>query len=789
MSVEEAEKPPAPGSPDLSLFSLFPTVEEQIERIAEAQTEDQQHIPTSSGQVQSAVIGRALTSGGNERHSIERMVAFFQKAPTGSAAASFMEEEFGEGGKGVAIDGQDYALWFDSEGFRIAPGRSAFGPGSTLVSWINAAAMVSNLLRDGMFATQDKIDAAPDNEVRELAERLWYLRHDFSEEAKKRGSLPAIAEAYAEPGFPDGTKAIEKVLRDPHEREKLVEDMRIFNAAYKDNPGLLRFRQALSPAVLASRIEDLDRPVTPFQAQEGFTPARASFITEDEITRLLTDGPSISKAKLRIYAYFKQGHSSKECAEFLKESYGVGGRGYQGYNENHGTKGISLTREDEESGYKGYDTVALTWSQVQKRVQALIDSRQYLNAQEEEYLPAYENITLARRIYDFYRHAPNRVNPLSDNMDTIILSILESDDPEKDGELFHEMFNIMMAVSPDSPEYPRMMSVLRDMEMFRRGDYSLYDPLPEDVLQAERQAKEAKRTARAPQGTTSEAPPASGDRLAAAARALAKKRPVAAREDKSGQFSLFSAAAPASMEPEPPAPAPEPAASPREAAHEDTSRSPWWDGYNEIKEANPNSIVLFQVGDFYEMFGEDAKTAAVLLDLSLTTRPIADVGRVAMCGVPAHAVEQYAEKLREFHTVTLAPVEAQTGERQPSTLLSRQEQAIKDSGEQGWKTIVTERNYQARVVAEEAPLLARLMQSKGIDTAQFVHDNGDVTFSFAASDRDAVESLIAKLRTELAKAVAATYPPEKSKKPGRTKVELNYRNFVKLSTWSGLALM
>ena len=135
------EQPAASASagPDLSLFSLFPTVEEQIETIAQVQAEERQRVPQDtpapSGLVPSAVIRRALTSGGNENHSIEHIVAFFQKGPAGPAAASFMAEEFGKGGKGVKIAGQDYALWFDSEGFRIAPGRSAFGPGSTLVPW------------------------------------------------------------------------------------------------------------------------------------------------------------------------------------------------------------------------------------------------------------------------------------------------------------------------------------------------------------------------------------------------------------------------------------------------------------------------------------------------------------------------------------------------------------------------------------------------------------------------------------------------------------------------------
>ena len=783
------EEPPAPGSPDLSLFSLFPTVEEQIENIAQAQVDEQQaaqqQTSLPAGQVPDAVVGRALTSGGNEAHSIERIVAFFQKGPTGSAAASFMEKEFGEGGKGVTIAGQDYALWFGKEGFRIAPGRSAFGPGSTLVSWVNAAVMVSKLLRDGIFAAQDKIDAAPDNEVRELAEKLWYLRQDFSDSAREQNLLPTISQHFFGKGFPNDTKEIAELLKTPVHRQQIMWELAVFADEHAKSPDLLRFRHHPVPRELLEQVAGLFTPREQFQSVEDFAPAKASFITEDEITRLLAGGPNISESKLQIYSYFVQGHNAKECAQFLKESYGEGGYGRQGYNENHGTKGISLTREDEESGYKGYDTVTLNWNQVQKRVRALIDSGQYLNDQEKAYLPAYEKVTLARKIYHFYSMDPNRTNPPGNDMDAAVKKFRAMlDNPEQCKELFGDMAKIFAVVPLDSRENQRMEPILTDMTAFRRGEYSLFTPLPEAVLEAERQKKQAEKEARRkdpePQRTTSEAPPASGDRLAAAAHALAKKRPAAAQEDQSGQFSLFSTATPAPLEPEAPAPALEPAAPPQEAEHEETSRSPWWDGYHEIKEANPNNIVMFQVGDFYEMFGEDAKTAAALLDLNLTTRPIAGVGRVEMCGIPVHAVEQSVEKLREFHSVTLAPVEAQTGERQPRTLLSQQEQAIQDSGEQGWNTTVTERNYQATVIEAEAPLLARLMQSNGISAAQFVHDNGDVTFSFPASDRDAVEKLIARLRAIINKAVADSYPSAKGNKPGRTKVELNYRTFAKL---------
>lgn len=119
---------------------------------------------------------------------------------------------------------------------------------------------------------------------------------------------------------------------------------------------------------------------------------------------------------------------------------------------------------------------------------------------------------LPAEFYLFYDAGPNRTNPPYGDMDDAVKkfrSVLESNDPEKKSELLNEMFSIMAAVSPDSPMYQRMMPVLRDMEAFKQDEYSLYAPLPEDVLQAERQAKQAKRETPAVQHTTSEPPPVS----------------------------------------------------------------------------------------------------------------------------------------------------------------------------------------------------------------------------------------------------------------------------------------
>ena len=67
--------------------------------------------------------------------------------------------------------------------------------------------------------------------------------------------------------------------------------------------------------------------------------------------------------------------------------------------------------------------------------------------------------------------------------------------------------------------------------------------------------------------------------------------------------------------------------------------------YLEIKEEYPDTIVMFRLGDFYEMFFDDAKTASHELDLTLTGRDAGAKERVPMCGVPHHAVDAYIQRL------------------------------------------------------------------------------------------------------------------------------------------------
>ncbi len=76
--------------------------------------------------------------------------------------------------------------------------------------------------------------------------------------------------------------------------------------------------------------------------------------------------------------------------------------------------------------------------------------------------------------------------------------------------------------------------------------------------------------------------------------------------------------------------------------------------YLEIKGAHPDAILFFRLGDFYEMFFEDAVLAARKLDLTLTTRDKGRDDAIPMCGVPHHAARTYIARLTELgHKVVL----------------------------------------------------------------------------------------------------------------------------------------
>src|SRR6266481_7852521 len=76
--------------------------------------------------------------------------------------------------------------------------------------------------------------------------------------------------------------------------------------------------------------------------------------------------------------------------------------------------------------------------------------------------------------------------------------------------------------------------------------------------------------------------------------------------------------------------------------------------YNSLKQQVPNALLMFRLGDFYELFFEDAVIAARELEITLTSRNKEKGAPIPMCGVPYHAAEGYISRLiQKGHRVAI----------------------------------------------------------------------------------------------------------------------------------------
>src|SRR3972149_12213265 len=99
--------------------------------------------------------------------------------------------------------------------------------------------------------------------------------------------------------------------------------------------------------------------------------------------------------------------------------------------------------------------------------------------------------------------------------------------------------------------------------------------------------------------------------------------------------------------------------------------TPLLNQYFQIKKDYPQEILFFRMGDFYEMFGEDAKVASQILGIALTSRSHGKAERVPLAGVPYHSAERYLAKLIQAGKKVV--ICEQTEEATPAKKLLRRE--------------------------------------------------------------------------------------------------------------------
>lgn len=100
------------------------------------------------------------------------------------------------------------------------------------------------------------------------------------------------------------------------------------------------------------------------------------------------------------------------------------------------------------------------------------------------------------------------------------------------------------------------------------------------------------------------------------------------------------------------------------AVNDLSSHTPMMQQYWRLKNQHPDQLMFYRMGDFYEIFYEDAKKAAKLLDITLTARGQSAGMAIPMCGIPYHAAEGYLAKLVKLgESVVICE---QVGDRPPA---------------------------------------------------------------------------------------------------------------------------
>ncbi len=449
--------------------SLFPTVEEQVDTIAQAKAEA--HAPTFFfSRVTDEVIDRILTSGGNERTSALRIFAQYEEGRSADEIAQFLSKEYGKGGKGFTINGAAYSLWFDQNGLAVGSGKTArFNSDSVRLTWAESEVRIRALIRKGNFISADSMSISRDNEIRELSQQLWYLRQDFSEDANQSGYLPRINQIYSSHGgFPKNTAQIYALLKTRYGIGEITNEIKQFCGAYKENHDLLRFQH--QPSNLMNKLELLQRPAQNYPSTPGFRSERPTFITGDEIDDFLSGGSNISDSKISVYIFFKNHPGHKERQDFLKKHYGDGGSGTLTRNTWHDSKGLKISRSD---GLE-YDSVSLKWPQAEKRISELFIINRYMTSADMARIPEYELEHLSMDVNYFFSHAndqrPYTVADSSDGWENVRNMLNE---PAQVETLLIAMKDTMKSFTPDMRGYKSCIQALNDLTAYHAGTYTL----------------------------------------------------------------------------------------------------------------------------------------------------------------------------------------------------------------------------------------------------------------------------------------------------------------------------
>ena len=448
------------------------------------------------------------------------------------------------------------------------------------------------------------------------------------------------------------------------------------------------------------------------------TPSAFSmFIPQDDIDHILRTGGNADEARMKITAEFSKQKPIEDRAAFLKALY-YGGNGLITENGRfsawYGDDGIHIAKGDAARHLRSAQVVS--WANAAERIESLLDSGTFATNLEVTEAPRYERLSIAVAVWNLYHDFSDEAKSLG--YLSCLGNIHSTNFPEETERLTDDLLNpefreqflteykIFLDAYRENRELLRfhfhrpqvLLTRMEDLSLPRKEYHSDMAAVPEagrfitgDEIAAslangsgfeggKARIYEFFQTPHTPKesadflkkeygigGRTHAVSRESGSyedhgskgitlRKAGCADVQMNWGKVASRISELIRMNRYLA--------------PDEQTVYDKAMAQDALRNAVYNDYNDVKAAYPDEIVLYQVGDFFELYGEDARAVADDLSLELTRRNLEGAGRVTMCGFPAKDLEKYVEKLREKHDVTISRIGDSSHEHTAYTLPS-----------------------------------------------------------------------------------------------------------------------
>lgn len=440
---------------------------------------------TKAGAIPKNIIDDILRTGSNYSRSQMRLIHNFMSEQTMEEYTAFVKSEYKCGGKGFQINGKEYAVWFTENEMQIATGQTVCVPSTDkiILSWENVTERIWFLLKQGEYAEQSVLDAAHGNAIKEHAQTLSFMIREMT-----KGVAAIVFKEEDQPHFyacyPEITDYLEEKLNDSQWLSELIKRLSGLAKVYEKDRSVMR-SSLYNPVKVLKQFQVLAKETVPFQAKEGFTWTEPKkIITQDEIDAYLVKGKVCSEYRLRIYSFYLLNKDENARTDFVKRNYGTGGctHALSGADDSHAdynSKGLVLARDR----YTNTEySILLSWKKVAKRIGKLIDSNQFINAEDKAFMPEYEREQMANKVLSFYNRLPEEIKrPFTKDFfwekpREEIIPMLEN--PEKTEVLLEQMDAALSTLPKDftayQTSYQEKADILSKLHQYAEGKYTIF---------------------------------------------------------------------------------------------------------------------------------------------------------------------------------------------------------------------------------------------------------------------------------------------------------------------------